>query len=157
MPHVSSIEYINDYLYFILSPYLREARAFIYCSGVNFSRFLPLTKGRHRAMANPVIRGLQLVNLEIRSLAISAGARPKAISGDHCSGIVPRGDGWYREVLLIESATESLLEEIIRYAPVHLLKKIDRAMILGEGMPDTLLPSDELQAFIESLCRKYGG
>ncbi|RJQ43946.1 MAG: hypothetical protein C4538_11185 [Nitrospiraceae bacterium] len=154
-----SFEYINKSLYFVLRPAQdTEKGTFFYCSGVDILRFLPITKGRHRPMSNPVMRGLQLVNLDVRALALSRGATPKAIRGEHCTGIVPPGDGWYKEMLLIENAPGYLPDEIISHCVVTLLKKTFRAILLPEDeLPDTLLKPDELQDVIESLCRKYGG
>lgn len=108
-------------------------------------------------MSNPAMRGLQLVNMEIRSLVLSKGATPGTIRGNYCEGIVPNGDLWYTEQLLIENAPASLPEKIIRYGVINLLKKIDRAIMLGSNPPETLLRPDELQSYIETLCRRYGG
>ena len=108
-------------------------------------------------MSNPAMRGLQLVNVEIRSLVLSKGATPKAIRGIFCNGIIPAGDLWYKEQLLIENASESLPDEIIRFGVTHLLKKIDRAIMLGADLPETFLAPDELQVFLETLCKRYGG
>jgi hypothetical protein len=107
-------------------------------------------------MSNPAMRGLQLVNLEIRSLVLSKGATPKAIRGNLCNGIDHAGGIWYKEQLMIENAQESLPDEIIRLGVIRLLKKIDRAIILGADLPDTLLTPDELQVFLDTLCKRYG-
>jgi len=153
-----SYEYINDFMYFAFRPDENRGKGtFIYCSGVDLFRFLPITKGRHRAMSNPVLRGLQLVNLEARAIALSEEAIPKTIKGDFCSGIVPPSNGWYKEMLLIENAPSSLPDRIIGHCVVHLLKKTFRAMGMMEiELPDNLLKPDELQVFIESLCNKLG-
>lgn len=152
---LKSYEYINEFLYFVLRFDDRGQNAFLYCSGINFDRFLPITKGRHRPMSNPAMRGLQLVNLEIRSLVLSKGATPRAIRGNFCDGITSAGDLWYKEQLLIENARESLPDEIIRFGVTHLLKKIDRAIMLGADLPEKFLMPAELQVFLETLCEKY--
>lgn len=155
---LSSYEYVNEFLYFVVRPAKENGeRALLYCSGINIYRFLPITKGRHRPMSNPAMRGLQLVNLGVRALALSNGATPKAIRGDFCSGNVPVGNGWYKDHLLIENAPESLPHEIIGYSVMNLLKKICKAILLDVNLPDKLLKPDELQDFLETLCIKYGG
>jgi hypothetical protein len=152
----STNEYINEFMYFIFMPGKGGIKnTLIYCSGVNLFRFLPITKGRHRPLSNPVRRGLQLVNLGVRSLALSKDATPKATKEDVCAGIAPLEDGWYRDLLLIENATESLPEEIINYSVINLLKKISNATTLNFPVPDNLLTPEELTLFIEDLCRKY--
>jgi hypothetical protein len=154
--HLSeSYEYINEFLYFVVRRHDRGQNAFLYCSGINFDRFLPITRGRHRPMSNPAMRGLQLVNLEIRSLVLAQGATPRAIRGIFCDGITPARDLWYKEQLLIENARGSLPDEIIRFGVPHLLKKIDRAIMLGAELPEDLLTPPDLQVFLEALCKKY--
>ena len=145
--------YINDFLYFTFKPH---DSSLLYCSGVDVDRFYPITKGRHRPMANPAIRGLQLVNLGVRALALKSGAKPVTLKGDHCQGIVPKKSGWYRESLLIENAPDSFPADATAYAMVELMRKIDRSIMLDEEMPDKLLTPDELQSFLLSLSEKYG-
>jgi hypothetical protein len=152
-----SYEYINDFLYFVLRPdKSRGNDAMYYCSGVDLSRFLPITKGRHRASANPAMRGLQLVNHGVRALALSKGATPRAVQVGDCAGIVPLKNGWYRYPLLIENVPESLPDEIINYCVINLMRKIFNALLLEEEPPDRLPDPDELQVYIEGLCAKYG-
>jgi len=151
-------EYINDFLFFILKPdSSRGGNTYLYCSGINIDRFLPITRGRHRPMSNPAIRGLQLVNLGVRALALAQGATPKAIQEAVCAGLVPSSDSWSTERLLIENVPRSLPDAIINYCVPELLKKIDKAIMLGAKLPDKFLKSDELQTFLEEMCRKYGG
>ncbi len=152
-----SYEYINSFLYFVFRPdESRNKGTFVYCTGVDLFRFMPITKGRHRPMSNPVMRGLQLVNLDARAIALSRGATPKAIKGEHCTGIIPPGNGWYKEMLLIENASDSLPDEIISHCVIHLLKKTFKAMGMTEiQLPEQLISPNELQAFIEDLCNKF--
>lgn len=129
----------------------------LYCSGVDVLRFLPITKGRHRPSANPATRGLQLVNLGVRSMALEHGAKPIAVKGDDCAGIVPPKDGWYKDLLLIENVPVSLPDKIIRFCVINLMRKIFNAcLLIDERLPESLLQPDELQVYIEGLCRKYG-
>jgi hypothetical protein len=152
-----SYEYINDFLFFILKPdAIRGRNSFLYCSGINIDRFLPITKGRHRPMSNPAIRGLQLVNLGVRALALEHGATPITLRGNECAGSIPLKDSWSAEHLLISNVPASLPDKIISYCVINLLKKIDKAIMLGATLPDKLLQPDELQLFIEAMCIKYG-
>ncbi len=146
------IAYINDALYFVVIP---DQRSLIYCSGVNISRFLPITKGRHKAMSNPAIRGLQIVNLEVRSMAIEAGATSRTLRSSPCKGISPDDQIWYTEAVLIKSPPDGFGSRIIEYGVVNLLKKIDKAIMLGADMPDEVLPPERLLSFIEDLCERF--
>jgi len=155
---VISSSYRNDFLYVALRPDIsRGEGVLIYCSGVNVSRFGPITRGRHGIGSNPSVRGLQLVNLGVRDLALSKGATPKAVRGNVCGGIVPTGDTWYTEALLLENAPVLSLDEIIDYAVTNLVRKIFKASMLDLHLPDKPFQPDELQVFLEDLCKKYGG
>jgi hypothetical protein len=151
-------EYINEFLYFVLRQGTgsKPKDSFIYCSGVNIDRFMPITKGRHRPMSNPAIRGLQLVNLGVRDLALTKGAVPIALRGNECAGIVPSKDQWYKELLLIEKVPDSFPSEIINYCVINLLKKIVNSCLLSVKPPETVFIPEELQAYIENLCKEFG-
>ena len=157
MNNQESYEYINEFMYFVIGPNKSSVdNELLYCSGVHLFNFLPVTRGRHRPMSNPVSRGLQLINLGVRALALENGATPQALRGNACAGVVPPKDGWYKEHLLIKNAPESLPDEIINYCVINLLKQIDKAIMLGAELPDKLLEPYELQEFIEAMCSKYG-
>lgn len=154
----SSHEYINDFLYLLIRPdKSRGNKTLLYCSGINYDSFYPITKGRHRACANPAMRGLQLTNYEIMSLALSKGATSKEVKENLCAGTVPAKGFWHAERMVIENAPESLAAEIIEYAVINLMKKFKNSLMLRDEIPAELLTPDELQAFLYSLCDKYGG
>ncbi len=133
-----------------------EDNTILYCMGVNLDRFLPITKGRHRPLANPARRGLQLANHGVRALALEKGATPKAIKSNDCTEIVPKSNGWYRDKLLIENVHNSLPEEILNYVVLNFLGKVMNGCQLNEDIPDKLPKPEELQLYLESLCDKYG-
>lgn len=151
-------EYITDCMYFVVKPdEKRGPRTYLLCSGVNVSRFLPVTRKRHGLASNPSLRGLELVNLDVRTLALSRGAVPKAIRGNDCAGITPTQEIWYSESLLIEEASPSFAEELIQFCVLGLLKKITQACGLTEvAVPETLPSPDELRLFVDSLVAEYG-
>ncbi|MBI5664317.1 MAG: hypothetical protein HZC49_04400 [Nitrospirae bacterium] len=151
-----SREYLNDFLYFVIRPDENgDEGDLICCSGVNVDRFTPITKGRHNPMSNPAIRGLQLIQYGIMALAIEHGTNAKPIQGYKCKDFPPTGEIWSIECLLIKNPPPSLPDRIITHSVVELLRKIDRASMLGATLPDTLLSPDALQLFIESMCDKY--
>jgi len=149
-------EYLNDFLYFVIRPDENSANGdLICCSGVNVNRFTPITKGRHNPMSNPAIRGLQLIQYDIMALAIEHGTNAKPIPGYKCRELPPTEEIWSTECLLIKNPPSSLPDRILTPSVVELLKKIDRASMLGATLPDKLLSPDELQVFIESMCDEY--
>src|SRR5208337_5090388 len=83
----ASHSYINDFLFFVIKPdQSRSDGSYIYCSGADLFRFLPITKGRHGQASNPAMRGLQLANMGVRDLALSNGVTIKPAKGG-CAGI----------------------------------------------------------------------
>lgn len=158
MAAVTGREYRNDFLYFALFPDTSGAeQTVIYCSGVSTTRFLPITKGRHRLGLNPAVKGLQLVNIGVRDLALSHGSTPRTEQGNDCPRFANPAEVWYSERLLIENAPAPLLGEVIQYAVIHILRKIFKAIMLDPDLPEVLLPPEELQALLERLCMQYGG
>ncbi len=148
------IAYINRFLYFVLKP--TDTGDILYCSGVNVIPFLPITRGRHKAMNNPVIRGLQNVNLDVRDMALQKGATPVTYNGTECQGIAPTRDVWYSEQILIKNPPEGFEQEVLDYVVVNLLKKMDKAIMLNANLPERPLPPQELESFLEGLCKQYG-
>jgi hypothetical protein len=146
-------KYVNDFLYFIITPDENSANGdLICCSGVNVDRFTPITKGRHNPMSNCAVRGLQLIQYDIMALALKNGTIAKPIRGYKSRGLPPTDEIWSTESLLIKNAPPSLPDKIINHCVVELLKKIDRAATRETTLPDQLLSPDKLQVFIESLC-----
>lgn len=145
-------EYINDYLYFVVrrSPN-RGTDAWVYCSGINVTRFSKLTQGRHGLSSNPMIRGLQLLKHSISRLAIARGARPKLIRDKDCAGITPTPEVWYSEILLIEDVPVSLPADIIEHCIAELFEKILAACCPAIEHPGRPLAAEELQDFIAGL------
>ena len=152
MKREQSRAYINDFLYFVIK---QDKDALICYSGVNVDRFTPITKGRHNTMANPAIRGLQLIQYDIMALALKRGTNAKPFSGSRDSSLPPTREFWATDCLRIKNAPLSFADTIIDHCVVELLNKIDKGCTLEAALPDTVLSSEKLQTFIESLCDKY--
>ncbi|MBC8414310.1 MAG: hypothetical protein ISR96_00990 [Nitrospira sp.] len=150
-------EYMNDYMYFFFLPDSeKDDGSLIYCSGVNFKKFLSLSTGRHRPMANPAIRGLQLVNVEMNDILKADGAKSRATGSYDAAGLLPHGDGWYKEFFVIEGASETIPDQVTRYCVLHIMQKIINGLAMPEiQIPDVFLSSGELQAFIDNMSRTY--
>lgn len=146
------MEYINDFMYFVIRPVDNEKN--IYCSGVNLTKFAPITKGRHRLGQNPAVKGLQTLNNDIRAMVIENKATPETIKNLFCQRITPLNeDLWYTESFLIHNYSQQLGEKIEKFAPSELLRKMFRAMLINENIPENL-SSQELQTYLYSLAEK---
>lgn len=151
-----SYEYINEFMFFVIRPDEGMGEgASKYCSGINMTRLLPITKGRHGMGPNPAARGLQMTNLGLRDLAIANGITARAARG-HCAGIAPTMDTWFAYPMMIKDMTPSFAKEVLEYCPLTFLKKLSNACRLDFQLPDKTPGPDELQSFIEALCRKFG-
>jgi hypothetical protein len=150
------IQYINDYLYFVIRPETRERKdVLVYCSGVNLRRLLPITGGRHGLASSPALRGLQIVNRGLRALALSKHIQPKTVKEKLCPDITFEGDLWFSESLLFENAPESFPDEMIAFCVNDFLRSLNKSCCLGEILPEKLLKADELQELFEDWSRKY--
>lgn len=151
---VNKHEYINDFLYFVVRTESRGGKdVLIMCSGVNLTRFSPITKNRYGIGGNPILSGLQLVKYDLCSLALSKGAVPRDLWGYHCDGIAPTNEAWYAEPLQLENAHNLTPEDIISFGVRHLMQKIIASARLGYQVPDVLPAPAALQVYLEDLCR----
>lgn len=142
------MELITDFFYFAIKPF--DKNKHIYCSGVNITKFSPITKGRHRLGQNPAEKGLQSLNNDIRALVISYNATPETVQNLECSKFNSIKEGlWYIESFLIHNYSEALGEKIKTYAPSELLRKMFKAMLINETVPENL----SLQEYQEYLYR----
>jgi hypothetical protein len=152
-----SHHYANDFLYFVVkSADGKDSGTFLLCSGVNLTRFLPITRRRHGLASNPALRGLELVKIAVCDMALAKGALPKIIRGNDCAGLTTTDEGWFTDILLIENAPDSFPEEMIGYCAMALLKSIFKACRLEVALPDKLPNPEELQLFIQGVCRDHG-
>jgi hypothetical protein len=148
-------EYINDFLYFVVRPETREGKdVLIICSGVNLTRFAPITRNRYGIGGNPILSGLQLVKYDLCALALSKGAVPKDIWGYHCDGIAPTREAWFADPLQIENAGSLSPEDIISFGVRNLLQRIITCAQLEYQVPDKLPNPVELQSYLEDICRE---
>ncbi|MBA4371719.1 MAG: hypothetical protein C0402_02525 [Thermodesulfovibrio sp.] len=151
---VNKNEYVNDFLYFVVRSEVRgDKEVLIMCSGVNLSRFSPITRNRYGIGGNPILSGLQLVKYDLCSLAMSRGAVPKDIWGYHCDGIAPTKDAWYAEPLQLENTENLPPEEIITFGVRNLLQRVISCSRLGYEVPETVPSPAELQVYLEDMCR----
>ena len=152
-----SFEYINEFLYLVVRPdESRGKGALLYCSGVNVTRFMPITKGRHGMGPSPCARTMQLTNLGVRDLAMAKGATARAIRGNHCAGIAPNMETWFTQPFLVENASDTFPEEMRDYFVMTFLKKLSLYIRLDFQIPESVPDAEGLQVYLEGLCKKFG-
>ena len=152
---VRSYEYTNRFLYIIIRrmPELGP-KTFLFCCGVNLTSFAPLSKSNFGICSNPAFRGLQLSRAEVSAFSNKKGVRPKSAPQNLCAAIAPRGDGWYRESLMLENVGERMPRELVRFSVVTLVEKVLSVCMPGTKVSGFFPDPKKLQTYLESLIRK---
>jgi len=152
---VSTYEYKNDYLYIIIRQSPEHGpRASILCCGIDIMRFDALCRGKSGICSNPAFKGLQLLRADISAVALKKGATSRPLNYGQCMPISPRGEGWYRESMLLDNITPKTAKELLDFAVRDLLTKVLTVCAPSATVPKTLPNPVELQKYIQSLETK---
>ncbi len=151
---VASYEYKNDYFYIVLRqvPEL-DAKAFIYCSGINMPRFDPICWGKAGICSNPAFKGLQQLRADVSALALEMGRRTRSAENFPCAAITPPvGTGWYRETpLLIEGISASDVGKMLQFSVLDLVKTVLTVCAPDAKVPTALPTPPQMQNFLDRL------
>ncbi len=149
---VASYEYKNDYLYIIIRQALEHGpKAHLLCCGIDIMKFDPLCRGRSGICANPAFKGLLLLRADIAAIALKKGASSRPLHYGECMLVSPRGEGWYRESMLLDDVTPKIAKEILDYGVRDLLTKVLTVCAPGATVPKKLPTPPALQEYIRSL------
>lgn len=152
LTRVASYEYKNDYLYIIIRQAPEHGpRAHILCCGINIRKFDTLCRGSHGICSNPAFKGLQLLRADISAIAIKKGVRSGKMEYGACMLMTPKGEGWYRESMLLDGVTPEIAKELLDYAVRDLLTKVLTVAAPEAVIPKRLPNPPALQTFIQSL------
>ncbi len=151
-PTVSSYEYKNDFLYIVIRQDPDQGqRTYRYCCGINTTRFDPLCWGKAGICSNPAFKGLQLLMADVSGFALKHGYQTKPSEGIDCSPITPRGDGWYRENMLVTAASPRDVRELLEYSVMDLVKTVLAVCAPEAKMPARMPNPPAMQKWLESL------
>ena len=153
---ISSYEYKNDYLYIVIRQAPEEGpKAYVYCCGINISRFDPICWGKAGICSNPAFKGLQLLRADVSSFALKHGLRTKNAEHIPCAAMTPKGDGWYREnPLLLVQASPKAVQDILEFSVRDLVQTVLTVCAPDAKLPARLPNPPELQKYLESLSVK---
>jgi hypothetical protein len=150
---IRSYEYKNDYLYIVIRQAPDQGpQAYLYCCGINISRFDPVCWGKAGICSNPAFKGLQLLRADVSNHALKLGVKTKNADQMNCGPITPRNaEGWYRENMLIDKASPKKIQELLEFSVMDLVKTV-----LSVCAPDAMLPArlpnpPAMQRWLESL------
>jgi hypothetical protein len=152
---VRSYEYKNDFLYIIIrqAPE-RGPRVYLYCCGINTTRFDPLCWGKSGICSNPAFKGLQLLRADASAFALKKDMQPRPLEGHDCAPITPPGDGWYRENMLIDKASPDKIRELLDFSVMDLVKTVMVVCAPEAKVPEPLPNPPALQKWLESMSVK---
>jgi hypothetical protein len=149
---VASYEYKNDYLYIILRQAPEHGpKAYALCCGIDIRKFDPLCRGTSGICSNPAFKGLQLLRADISAIALKKGASSRPLHYGECMLISPRGEGWYRESMLLDNVTPKIAREVLEFGVKDLLTKVMTVCAPGTAVLKKLPTPPALQAWIKSL------
>jgi len=155
---VATYEYKNDYLYVIIRQSPEHGPgACILCCGIDIMRFDALCRGKSGIGSNPAFKGLQILRADISAMALKKGASSRPLNYGQCMPISPRGEGWYRESMLLDNVTPKMAKQILEFGVRDLLTKVLTVCAPAVMIPKTLPNPAELQTFIQSLEVKQTG
>ncbi len=152
---VASYEYKNRYLYIVLrqAPEYGE-KTYMLCCGIDIMKFDPLCRGKSGVCSNPAFKGLQLLRADIAAIALKKGASSRPLDFGECMLISPRGEGWYRESMLLDDVSPRMAQNILQFGVKDLLTKVLTVCAPGTKVPQKLPNPPQLQAWIKSLEKK---
>lgn len=150
---IRSFEYKNAFLYVVIreEPELGPD-SYLYCCGINLSRFCRLSWRKGGICSNPAVRGIQLLRTHVSAFATKQGmivTKAKNLDGTR---ITPHGEGWYHEnPLRLKEAKPEKISKLLEFSVMDLVKTV-----LAVCVPDALLPTAfpnavEMQKYLESL------
>jgi len=152
---IASYEYKNDYFYIIIRQAPEHGpQSYILCCGIDIMKFDPLCRGLSGICSNPAFKGLQLLRADISAIALKKGARSGKMEYGECMLIAPKGEGWYRESMLLDGVTPKSAKEILAFGVADLLKKVLIVCAPGAKLPKKLPNPPQLQAWIKTLEKK---
>src|SRR5512146_686134 len=95
---IRSFEYKNAFLYVVIreEPGLGPD-SYLYCCGINLSRFCRLSWRKGGICSNPAVRGIQLLRTHVSAFATEKGMIVDKAEGINSALITPHGEGWYHE------------------------------------------------------------
>jgi len=150
---IRSFEYKNAFLYIVIREEPRLGPdSYIYCCGINLSRFCRLSWRKGGICSNPAVRGIQLLRTHVSAFAAKQGMIVKKEKGIDSTLITPHGEGWWHEnPLRLEQAAPEKIRELLEFSVMDLVRTV-----LAVCVPDvqvlTAFPNSvEMQKYLESL------
>jgi hypothetical protein len=150
---IRSFEYKNAFLYVVI----REERrlgpdSYLYCCGINTSRFCRLSWRKGGICSNPAVRGIQLLRTHVSAFAAKQGMIAKNAEGIDSAPITPHGEGWYHEdPLVLKKASPDKIRKLLEFSVMDLVRTVLVVCVPDARIPAAFPNSAAMQKFLESL------
>jgi hypothetical protein len=149
---IRSFEYKNAFLYVVIREEPGPGQdSYLYCSGINLSRFCRLSWRKGGICSNPSVRGIQLLRHHVSAFAAKQGMTVKKTK-EISFPITPHGEGWYHEhPLRIRKATPGKIRKLLEFSVMDLVKTVLAVCVPDVKIPTAFPDAVEMQKYLESL------
>jgi hypothetical protein len=150
---IRSFEYKNAFLYIVIREEPRLGPdSYLYCCGINLSRFCRLSWRKAGICSNAAVRGIQLLRTHVSAFAAKQGMIATKAEGIDSAPITPHGEGWYHEdPLRLERAAPGKIRELFEFSVMDLVKTVLVVCVPDARLPAAFPDSAAMQKFLESL------
>jgi len=148
-----SFEYKNAFLYIVIRQEPEQGPDnYIYCCGINLSRFCRLSWRKGGICSNPAVRGIQLLRTHVSAFASEQGMSVAKAKNSDGTSITPHGEGWYHErPLRFKQAGPEKIRKLLEFSVMDLLRTVLVVCVPHVRMPAAFTNSAEMQKYLESL------
>jgi len=150
---IRSFEYKNAFLYVVIREEPRLGPdSYIYCCGINLSRFCRLSWRKGGICSNPTVRGIQLLRTHVSAFAAKQGMRVTKTIDIDTAPITPHGEGWYHEnPLRLEKTTPGKIWKLLEFSVMDLVRTVLVVCVPDVRIPSAFPDAAAMQKYLESL------
>ncbi|MDA8423486.1 MAG: hypothetical protein M0Z89_09160 [Nitrospiraceae bacterium] len=150
---IRSFEYKNAFLYVVVreEPELGPD-SWLYCCGINLSRFCRLSWRKGGICSNPAVRGIQLLRTHVAAFAAKQGMIAAKTKDIDAASLAPHGHGWYhQDPLWLKQATPERIRELLKFSVMDLVRTVLVVCVPDARIPAAFPDAAEMQKYLESL------
>jgi len=149
---IRSFEYKNAFLYVVIREEGPGPDSYIYCCGINLSRFCRLSWRKGGICSNPAVRGIQLLRTHVSAFAAKQGMIVTKAKDIDAAPITPHGEGWYHEnPLRLEKTTPEKIRELLEFSVMDLVRTVLVVCVPDAQIPTAFPDAVAMQKYLESL------
>ena len=150
---IRSFEYKNAFLYVVIreEPELGPD-SYLYCCGINLSRFCRLSWRKGGICSNPAVRGIQLLLTHVSAFAAKQGMIAAKTKDIDAVSLAPHGHGWYHQhPLRLKQAAPERIRELLKFSVMDLVRTVLVVCVPDAQIPTVFPDAAEMQKYLESL------